>query len=160
MPTSPTWDELIYNDPVSTVSQVFPEEQQNAQVARESQEYFRESDDQPITLTQQMMEACLPPDPGFKQREYSEPEIEVDFANLDESCEDASTPHNPFIDDKEEEADAEEEPPQDDEESDPNDCVVVAQLTEDEAKATEYLDFDNLFSRPKRRRMEVVSDSE
>ena len=44
MPTSPTWDELICNDPVNTVSQVFPEEQQNAQVAREPQEYFTESD--------------------------------------------------------------------------------------------------------------------
>ena len=45
-------------------------------------------------------------------------------------------------------------------ESDPSDCVVVAQLTEDEANATDYLDFDNLFSRAKRRRMEIVSDSE
>ena len=46
MATSPTWDELIVNDPVNTV---FPEEQQNAQVARESQEYFTESGDEPIT---------------------------------------------------------------------------------------------------------------
>ena len=106
------------------------------------------------------MEACSPPDPGFNQKEYCESEIEEDIANLDESCEDASPPRNPFIDDEAEEADAEEEPPQGDEESDPNNCVVVAQLTEDEANATEYSDFDNLFSRAKRRRMETVSDSE
>ena len=71
MPTSPTWDELIGNDPVNTVSRVFPEEQWNAQVARD-QEYFKGSDDEPITLTQQMMEAWSPPDAGFNQREYSE----------------------------------------------------------------------------------------
>ena len=46
----------------------------------------------------------------------------------------ASPPRNPFIDYEAEETDAEEEPPQDDEEDD-NDCVVVAQLTEDEANA-------------------------
>ena len=72
MPTSPTWDELIGNDTVNTLSQVFPEDQQNAQVAREPQEYFTETDDEPITLTQQMMEVWSPP--GFNQREYSESE--------------------------------------------------------------------------------------
>ena len=67
---------------------------------------------------------------------------------------------HPFIDDEAEEADAEEEPPQDDGESDPNNCVVVAHLTEDGANSIEYSDFDNLSSRAKRRRMEIVIDSE
>ena len=75
------------------------------------------------------MEEWSPPDPRFNQRENSESEIEEDIANLDESCEEAKPPRNPFIDDEAEETDAEEEPPQNDEESDPNDCVVVAQLT-------------------------------
>ena len=88
-------------------------------------------------------------------------EMKDDFANLDESFEEQSPPRNPFIDDEAAETtDAEEPIHEDDEESDPNDCVVVAQLTEDEAKAIEYLDFDNLFSRAKRRRMEIVSDNE
>ena len=78
------------------------------------------------------MEAWSPPEPGFNQREYSESDIAKDFANLIESCEQARPPRNPFIDDEAEEIDAEEEPPQDDEESDPNDCLVVAQLTKDE----------------------------
>ena len=60
---------------------------------------------------------------------------------MDESCEKASPPHNPFIDDEAEETDSEEEPQQDDEESDPNSCVVVAQLTEDEANAVEDLEY-------------------
>ena len=71
---------------------MFPEEQQNAQVAREPQEYFIESDDEPITSTQQMMDAWSPPDPGLNQKEYNESEIEEDIANLDESCEEASPP--------------------------------------------------------------------
>ena len=161
MPTSPTWDELIGNDPVNTMSQVFPEEQQNAQVVRELEEIFTLSDDEPITLTQQMMEAWSPPGPGFNQMEYSESEMEDDIANLDESFEEQSPPRNPFIDDEAAETtDAEEPTHEGDEESDPNCCVVVAQLTEDEANAIDYLDFDNLFSRAKRRRMEIVSDSE
>ena len=95
-----------------------------------------------------------------------------DIANLDESCEEVSPPPYPFIDDEAEETDTEEEPPQDDEESDPNDCVVLAQLTEDEANAIDLdylIDFDNWFSdavfvnrinRAKKRRMEIVSESE
>ena len=59
-------------DPVNTV---FPEEHHYAQVAREPRKYFTESDDEPITLTQQIMEAWSPPAPGFNQREYSESEI-------------------------------------------------------------------------------------
>ena len=110
MPTSPTWDEMIGNDPVNTVSQVFSEEPQNAHVAREPQEYFTENDDESATLTQQIMESWSPPDPAINQREYSEYEIEEDAANMDESCEEASLPRNPFIDDEEEETDAEEEP--------------------------------------------------
>ena len=58
MPTSPTWDELNGNDPVNTVRQVFREEQPHALVARER---FTLSDDESITLTQQMMEAWSPP---------------------------------------------------------------------------------------------------
>ena len=146
MPTSPTWDELIGNDPVNAVTQIFPEEQQNAQVVR-NQEYFTESDDDPITLTQQMMEAWSPPDPGFNQREYSESEMEDDIANLDETFEEQRPQHNPFIDDEAAETTDEEEPTnQDDEVSDPSDCVVVAQLTEDEANAIDYLEVDNFFS--------------
>ena len=142
------------------MSQVFPDEQQNAQVAREPQEYFTESDDEPIILTQQTMEAWSPPDPRFNQREYSESEIEEDICNLDESCEEGIPPRNPFIDDEAEETDTEEEPPQNDEESDPNDCVGVAQLMEDGANAIEdQIDFDNWFKEEqKRRRMEIVSE--
>ena len=62
---SPTWDELIGNDPINTVSQMFPEEQQNAQVVREPEEIFTLSDNESITLTQEMMEAWSPPDLGF-----------------------------------------------------------------------------------------------
>ena len=65
MPTSPTWDEMIGNDPATQCLRCF----QNAQVATETQEYFTESDDEPITLTQQMMEAWSPLYPGFNQRE-------------------------------------------------------------------------------------------
>ena len=139
-PTSPTWDELIGNDPVNTVTQIFPEEEQNAQVLREPEEFFTLSDDEPITLTQQMMEAWSPRDPGFNQREYSESEMEDDVANLDE-FEEQSPPRNPFIDDEAAETtDAEEPTHEDDEDSDPNDCVVVAQLTEDEANVIEDLE--------------------
>ena len=81
------------------------------------------------------METWSPSNRGFNQREYSASEIEEDIANLDENCEEASPPRNPFIDDEAKETDAVEEHPQDDEKSDPNDCVVVAKLTEDEATA-------------------------
>ena len=171
MPTSPTWDELIGNDPVNTVTQIFPEEQQNAQVVREPEGIFTQSDDEPITLTQEMMEAWSPPDLGFNQREYSDSELE-DVVNLDESFVEQSLPRIPFIDDEAAEAsDTEGEPVQEDEqESDPNDCMTVETLTEDEVNAIEdQIDFDNWFSnddfinrtkRAKRRRMEIVSDSE
>ena len=169
MPTSPTWDELIGNDPVNTVTQIFPEEQQNAQVVREPEEIFTQGDDEPITLTQELREAWSPPDLGFNQREYSDSEL-ADVVNLDESFVEQSPPRNPFIDDEAAETtDAEEPTHEDDEESDPNDCVVVAQLTEDEANAIEHLDFDNMFSddefvnrtkRAKKGRLEIVSDSE
>ena len=59
------------------------------------------------------------------------------------------------------------------EESSENDCVVVAQLTEDESNAIEDLeyliDFDNWFSddefvnrlkRAKKRRLQILSDSD
>ena len=118
------------------MTQIFPEEQQYAQVVREPKEIFTLSDDEPRTLTQQMMETWSPPDRGFNQRKYSESEMEDDIANLDESFEEQSPPRNPFIDDEAAEtSDAEEPIYEDDEESDPNDCVVVVQLTEDEANA-------------------------
>ena len=122
-----------------------------------------------------MMEAWSSPDPGFNQREYSESEMEDAIANLDEeSFEEQSPPRNPFIDDEAAETtDAEEPTHEDDEESDPNDCVVVAQLTEDEANVIEDLehpiDFDSWssddeiasrFEQVKRRRIAIVSDSE
>ena len=165
MPTSPTWDELMGNDPVNTVTQVVPEEQQNAQVVRESEEIFTQSDDEPITLTQEMMEAWSPPDLGFNQREYSDSELK-DFVNLDESLVEQSPPRNPFIDD--EASETEGEPVQEDEqESDPNDCMIVETLTEDEVNAIEDQidwfsddDFINWTKRAKKRRLEVVSESE
>ena len=137
---------------------------------REPEEIFTQSDDEPITLTQELMDAWSPPDLGFNQREYSDSELE-DVVNLDESFVEQSPPRNPFIDDEAAEAsDTEGEPVQEDEqESDPNDCMVVAQLTEDEANAIEHLDFDSMFSddefvnrtkRAKRRRLEIVSESE
>ena len=98
-PTSPTWDELIGNDPVNTVTQIFPEEQQSAQVVREPEEIFTQGDDEPITLTQELMEAWSPPDLGFNQREYSDSELE-DFVSLDESFVEQSPPRNLFIDDE------------------------------------------------------------
>ena len=153
------------------MSQVFLEEQQNAQVIREPEEIFTLSDDEPITLTQAMMEAWSPPDLGFNQREYSDSELE-DVVNLDASFKEQSPPRNPFIDDEAAEAlDTEGEPVQEEEqESDPNDCMIVETLTEDEANAIEgQRDFDNWFSdddlvnrtkRAKRTRMEIVNDSE
>ena len=170
MPTSPTWDELIGNDPVNTVTQIFPEEQQNAQVVREPEGIFTPSDDEPITLTQEMMEAWSPPDLGFNQREYSDSELEG-VVNLDESSVEQSPPRNPFIDDEAAEAsDTEGEPLQEEyeQESDPNDCMIVETLTEVNA-IEDQIDFENLFSdddfinptkQAKRRRMEIVSDSE
>ena len=120
------------------------------------------------------MEAWSPPDPGMHQREYSDFELEDQFSNMDESVEERSPPRNPFIDDEAVGAsDTGETAHEDDEESDPNDCVIVETLTEDEANAIEDLeyliDFDNWFSdnlfvnrikRAKRRRMEIVSDCE
>ena len=169
MPTSPTWDELIGNDPVNTVTQIFPEEQQNAQEVREPKELFTQGDDEPITLTQELIGAWSPPDLGFNQREYSDSELE-DVVNLDESFVEQSPPRHPFIEDEAAETtDAEEPTHEDEEESDPNDCVVVAQLTEDQANAKEHLEFENMFSdddivnqtkRAKKRRLEIVSDSE
>ena len=134
----------------------------------------RVSEDEPISLTQQLMEAWSPPDPGMHQREYSDSELEDQFSNMDECVEERSPPRNPFIDDEAVEAsDTSDTAHEDDEESDPNDCVIVETLTEDEANAIEDLeyliDFDNWFSddefvnrikRAKRRRMEIVSDSE
>ena len=171
MPTSPKWDELIGNDPVNTVTQIFPEEQQNAQVVRVPEEIFTQGDDEPITLTQELMEAWSPPDLRFNQREYSDSELE-DVVNLDESFVEQNPPRNPFFDDEATEAsDTEGEPVQKDEqESDPNDCMIVETLTEDEVNAIEdQIDFDTWFSdddfinrtkRAKRRRLEIVSDSE
>ena len=178
MPTSPTWDELNGNDPQSTITQVFPEEAPmppNAPLPTQFRGRSRSSDEEAMTLTQELMEEWSPPDPGFNQREYSDSELEEDESNLNDIPEEQSPPRNPFIDDEAEVAwDAEGETAQpEDEESDPDDCVVVAHLTEDESNAIEDLeyliDFDNWFSddefvnrikRAKTRRMEIVSDSE
>ena len=84
-----------------------------------------------------MMAAWSPPDPGFNEREYSKSEMEDDIANLDESFEEQGPPRNPFNDETAETTDAEEPTHGDDEDSDPDDCVVVAQLTEDEANVIE-----------------------
>ena len=103
-----------------------------------------------------MMEAWSPADPGFNQRQLVSLKLRR-ILTIWMILAKRQARRNSFIDD--EVADAEEEPPQDDEESDPNDCVGVAQLTEDEANTIEYLDFDSLFNRA-RRRIEIVSDSE
>ena len=92
---------------------------------------------------------------------------------MDESIEERSPPRNPFIDDEAAEISDAGETAHEDEESEPNNCVIVETLTEDEANAIEDLeylvDFDNWFSddefvnrmkRAKRRLMEIVSDSE
>ena len=113
-----------------------------------------------------MMDAWSPPYLGFNQRELE------DVVNLDESFVEQSLPRNPFIDDEAAEtSDTESEPVQEDEqESDPNDCMIVETLTEDEVNAIEdQIDFDNWFSdddfinrtkRAKIRQMELVSNSE
>ena len=172
IPSSPTWDELNGNDPQVTISQIFPDEAPMlANAPLSSPLRVRVSDDGPVSLTQQLMEAWSPPDPGMHQREYSDSELEDQFSNMDESVEERSPPRNPFIDDEAVEAsDTGETANEDDEESDPNDCVIVETLTEDAIEDLEYLiDFDNWFSddefvnrikRAKRRRMEIVSDSE
>ena len=85
------------------------------------------------------------------QRGYSDSELEGE-TNLDETREQQSPPRNPIIDDEALEvsdADGQLEGEEEDE-SDPNDCVIVETLTEDEANAIEDLkyliDFDNWFS--------------
>ena len=170
MPTSPTWDELNGIDPQNTISQVFPDEAPMPGNARLPSP-LRLPEDESISLTQELMEAWSPPDPGMHQREYSDSELEGE-TNLDETREEQSPPRNPFIDDEAtEESDGQLEGKED--ESDPNDCVIVETPTEDEANAIEDLeyliDFDIWFSddefvnrikRAKRRRMEIVSDSE
>ena len=92
---------------------------------------------------------------------------------MDETREEQSPPRNPFIDDEATEVSDGQLEGEEEDESDPNDCVIVETLTEDEANAIEDLeyliDFDNWSSddeivnrikRAKRRRMEIVSDSE
>ena len=174
MPGSPTWDELAGNDPLNTVSQLFPEEIQNAQNQPVSPQYHFEyaQDDEDMSLTQQMMEEWSPPDPGLYQRTYSDSELEEGVVDLDAEVEEQSPERNPFIIDEATEAE-EEEVDEEEGESSENDCVVVAQLTEDERNAIEDLeyliDFDNWFSddefvnrlkRAKRRRMRIEDDSE
>ena len=96
---------------------------------------------------------------------------------MDETREEQSPPRNPFIDDEATEvsdADGQLEGEEEDE-SDPNDRMIVETLTEteDEANAIEDLEYlidsDNWFNddeflnrikTEKRRRIEIVSDSE
>ena len=69
IPSSPTWDELNGNDPQVTITQIFPGEApmpRNAPLS--SSLHVRVSDDEPLSLTQQLMEAWSPPDPGMHQR--------------------------------------------------------------------------------------------
>ena len=54
----------------------------------------RVSEDEPISLTQQLMEAWSPPDPDMHQREYGDSELEDQFSNMDESVEERSPPRN------------------------------------------------------------------
>ena len=57
IPSSPTWDELNSNDPQVTISQIFPDEAPlPANVPLSSSLRVRVSDDEPFSLTQQMME--------------------------------------------------------------------------------------------------------
>ena len=84
--SSPTWDELNGNDPQVTISQIFPDEapmEVNAPLS--SSLRVRVSDDEPIALTQHLLETWSPPDPGMHQREYSDSELEDHFSNMDES---------------------------------------------------------------------------
>ena len=135
-----------------------------------SQWHVRLSDDGQKTLTQELMEAWSPPDPGFNQREYSDSGLDNNIIS-DENNEEQSPQRNPFIDDEAAEAQDEAEPAEeDDEESVLNVCIIIETLTEDDANAIEDLeylidfdrdeDFVNRRRRVKRRRMEIVSDSE
>ena len=73
IPSSPTWDELNGNDPQVTISQIFPDEApMTANAPLSSPLRVRVSEDEPISITQQLMEAWSPPDPGMHQREYSD----------------------------------------------------------------------------------------
>ena len=65
----------------------------------EPEEFFIVSDDEPITVNQQMMAAWSPLDAGVNQMKDSESEMEDDNANLDESFEEQSPPRTPFTDD-------------------------------------------------------------
>ena len=88
------------------------------------------SEDEPISLTQQLVEAWSPPDPSMHQTEDSDSELEDQFSYLDQSVEERSPSRNPFIDDEAVEAsEAGETAHEVDEESDPNDCVIVETLT-------------------------------
>ena len=114
------------------------------------------------------------PDPGFNQRTYSDSELEDGIVNLDASFDEQSPERNPLIIDEATEEGTEEAFVEDaGSQSSDNDCVVVAQLTEDESNAIEDLehlvDFDNWFSddefvnrlkRAKRRRLQIQDDSE
>ena len=109
---------------------------------------LRLPEDSTISLTQEFMKAWSPPYPGMHQREYSDSELDGE-TNLDETRGEQSPPRNPFIDDEVTEVsdvDGQLEGEEEDE-SDPNDCVIVQTLTEDEANAIEDLeyiiDFDN-----------------
>ena len=177
MPVSPTWDQMIGNQTSQSVSQTFPEEPQNAQVCPVTPPayiYYPPVIDESPSLTQQLMEEWSPPDPGFNQRTYSDSELEEGVANLDASFEEQSPERNPLIIDEATEDGTDEAFVENagDQSSD-SDCVIVAQLTEDEANAIEDLehliDFDNWFSddefvnrlkRAKRRRLQIQDDSE
>ena len=64
MPTIPTWDELNGIDPQNIICQVFSDEAPMPLNARLPSP-LRLIEDESISLTQEMMEAWSPPDPGM-----------------------------------------------------------------------------------------------
>ena len=166
MPASPTWDQMIGNDPVNTTSQIFQYEPQNAQVrpiTPVTSVEFNQTSNEPMSLTQQLMEEWSPPDPGLYQRSYSDSELE-EVVDLDASFQEQSPERNPFVIDEADEEPEDGQTGEDDELSSENDCVIVEQ-----SNAIEELDFDNCLSdddfinwpkRAKIRRLLMESDSE
>ena len=51
-----------------------------------------------LDTTYDLLYNCTPPDPGFYQRHYSEDELNQNLADFDQTEEESSPEHNPFID--------------------------------------------------------------
>ena len=131
----PTWDELNGINPQNTISRVFPDEAPMTVNARIPSQ-LRLIEDESVSLTQEMMEAWSPPDPGMHQRKYNDSELEGE-TNFDETRDEQSPPRNLFIDDEATEVSDDQLEGEEEDESDTNDCVIVETLTEDEANAIE-----------------------